>query len=115
MAALWAELPNSLMADTRNECVLLGARPQTDAVVEAVCSAWAPSRNTRYCTVQFAPGVDAFQRRSMQVLVWLGEVRPVGTLGSTVQLAFASVRTLSAALCADALPALSRARTRNEY
>jgi hypothetical protein len=64
-AALWAELPNALMAATRKVCVLLGAKPQTEAVVAAVCSAWTPSLNTRYCTVQFAPGVDAFQRRSM--------------------------------------------------
>src|SRR5262245_7462896 len=102
MAALWAELPNSLTAATRNVWLVPGAKPQTDAVVAAVCSAWAPSLNTRYCTVQFAPGVDAFQRRSMQLMVWLGELRPVGTLGNTEQPVLASVRTLSAALCAEA-------------
>src|SRR5262245_54192888 len=114
MAALWAELPNSLMAATRKVWVLPGASPQTEAVVAAVCWFCTPSRKTRYCTVQLAPGVEAFQRRSMQVLDCVGEVSPPGTLGSVAHAAFGVVRTLRAALWADALPALSRARTRKE-
>src|SRR5678816_796719 len=114
MAALCAELPNSLMAATRKVWLVLGARPHTEAVVFGVCWFCVPSMNTRYWTVQLAPGVEGFQRRSMHVLVWLGDVSPVGTLGSTEQPALASVRTLSAALWAEALPALARARTRKE-
>ena len=48
------------------------------------------------------------------VSVLAGELSPVGTLGSVVQAAGAFVVTESGALCADALPALSRARTVNE-
>ncbi len=60
-----------------------------------------------------APGVEAFQLRLMLLVVWLGEASPPGTLGNVLHEA-ASVLTERAALCADALPALSRARTVKE-
>ena len=64
-----------------------------------------------YWTLQLAPGVDAFQARLTLLSVLLGELRPVGTLGSVLHDAGGFVLTEKAALCADALPALSRARS----
>ena len=83
-------------------------------LVAAVWATCVPLRKTRYCTVQFAPGVEAFQARLTDVSVFDGELSPVGTLGSVLQAAGAFVVTERGALCADALPAMSRARTVNE-
>src|SRR2546423_661866 len=62
--------------------------------------------------VQLAPGDAAFHDSVTLLLVLLGDVSPVGMLGSMLQLPAGSVVTDSAALWAEALPALSRARTR---
>jgi hypothetical protein len=56
--------------------------------------------------------VAAFQLSEMLLAVLEGEVSPVGTLGAVVS-EEADVVTLIDALCAEALPALSRARTVN--
>jgi hypothetical protein len=67
-----------------------------------------------YCwTVQLAPGDAAFHDSVTLLLVLLVDASPVGTLGSMLQLPAGSVVTDSGALWAEALPALSRARTRN--
>jgi hypothetical protein len=66
-----------------------------------------------YCwTVQLAPGDAAFQDSVTLLLVLLVDARPVGMLGSRLQLPAGSVVTDSGPLWAEALPALSRARTR---
>ncbi len=59
-----------------------------------------PPWKTRYCTLQFAPGGEAFQLRVTLLVVWLGEASPAGTLGSVLQAAD-SVLTERAALCAE--------------
>jgi hypothetical protein len=44
-----------------------------------------PFWKTLYCTVQFAPGVEAFHDRLTLLLLLEGELRPVGTLGRVLQ------------------------------
>ena len=95
---------------------MLAASPLTVALVVETCVTCEPFWNTRYETVQLAPGLEAFHDRLTLLLVLLGEVSPVGTLGRTLQVPPAAlVVTESAALCAETLPALSRALTVKEY
>jgi hypothetical protein len=103
------------MAPTVKLWVVLGKRPPTVWLVPAVWAAWVPLRKTRYWTAQFSPGATAFQARVTDVSVFEGALSPVGTLGSVLQPAGPLVVTERGALCAEALPALSRARTVNEY
>src|SRR5262245_2889003 len=102
------------MATTVKEYVVLGASPLIVTLVVETCVTCVPFWKTRYWTVQLAPGVEAFQARLTLLLVLEGDVRPVGTLGSVVHAAAGFVVTESGELWAEALPALSRARTVNE-
>src|SRR5437868_14695094 len=112
---LCPDAPNWFTARTRNWKVVLAASPVIVALVVVTLRTSAPFWKMSYCwMVQLAPGDAAFQDSVTLLLVLLGDVSPVGMLGSMLQLPAGSVVTDSAPLCADALPALSRARRSEE-
>src|SRR5690348_14517776 len=83
------------------------------ALVVVTLRTSAPFWKMSYCwMVQLAPGDAAFHDSVTVLLVLAGEPSPVGMLGSMLQLPAGAVVTDSAPLWAEALPALSRARTR---
>jgi hypothetical protein len=85
IGALGAELPAWSIAPTEKENVVLEARPDIVALVPETWATCAPFWKTRYWMVQFEPAVEAFQLRVTLLDVTFEELRPVGTLGITVQ------------------------------
>src|SRR5262249_3430331 len=109
-AALWAELPTSSTAATVKRYVVLETRFKILALFVATCVTSVPSRNTLYLTVQLPPAFEAVQAKSTLLLAWPGDVRRLGTGGPWLHSAVLVV-AVTAELRAEALPALSRART----
>ena len=55
---------------------MLAASPPIVALVVETCVTCVPFWNTRYCTVQLAPGVEALQDRLTLLLVLAGRAEP---------------------------------------
>src|SRR5262245_51076410 len=73
------------MAASENRYVVLEARFWTVTLVPETELTSVPFWKMRYRMVQPAPAVEAFQLRLTLLEVTFEEVRPLGTLGITVQ------------------------------
>src|SRR5262245_9660115 len=77
-------MPASSLAATWNWKLVPEARPETVALVDVTVAPWVLPWKITYEMWQLAPAVDAFHPRFTLLVVWLGELRPPGTLGTDV-------------------------------